>query len=409
MAHDPYAPLRRPGFRRFLGASLSVNLAGQMLRLTAANHLYTATHSAWTLALVGLTNYLPILLFSLPSGWAADHFPKRAVMATAAALQAAAVLGLCAVVAWGGPIWAWFPLLFLAGTGRAMNSPAAASFYPQLVEESEVPRAVSWDSSMFQAGSIVGPLLGGVLLWWLGPVKTLLIVALGPLIQMSLLPGFHILRDFAKPKAEPLKERMLGGFRFVWKERPILGAMSVDFVAVLFGGVVGILAMYAVDILHCGAVGQGALTSAPYVGALIMSFFLVHKPNLQRPGRAMLTAVAGFGVCMLVFGISRNLWLSLAALTLSGMLDQISVYVRRTMVQLRTPEELRGRVQAVNFLFIGSSNELGEVESSVTAGWFGPVGSVVFGGLAVLGVVAAAANIFPEFRKMETLGPKSGA
>jgi hypothetical protein len=225
----------------------------------------------------------------------------------------------------------------------------------------------------------------------------------GPLAYLALLPGMQALRESPPPSQEGIREQVLGGFRFVLANQPILGALSVDFVAVLFGGVEGILPMFAQDILRCGPDGLGALKAAQFLGALVMNFFLAHRPVLPRPGRSMLLAVAGFGACMLVFAVSANMALSLAALAAAGMFDQVSVYVRQTMVQLRTPEALKGRVQAVNFLFIGSSNELGEFESGVTAGLLGPVGSVLMGGVAVLVVVAAARSIFPELVALPTL------
>ncbi len=371
--------------------------------MTAGNHLYSTTNSAWPLALVGLMAYLPTLTLSLPAGWASDHFPRRSVIAFALSLQGLGVLGLILLTATGGPQWPWYPLLFLAGSGRALLTPSGVSFYPQLLEASEVPRGVSWNSATNQAGTVLGLLAGGLLLHWFSVTETLCVALAGPLIYLALLPALKPLRELPAPAEEALREKLLGGFKFVWAQKPILGALSLDFVAVLFGGASGIAPMFALDILHCGSIGQGALMAAPFVGSLIMGFRLAHHPVLPRPGRAMLFAVAGFGLCMLVFGFSRRLDLSLLALAASGMLDQISVYVRQTMVQLRTPEALRGRVQAVNFLFIGSSNELGEFESGATAAFLGPLGSVFLGGTAVLLVVLAASRLFPELLTLPSL------
>jgi MFS family permease len=403
MANDPYAPLRRAPFRRFLGGSLATNLSSQVLKVTAGWHLYAVTHSAWVLALVGLMSYLPILLLSLPAGWASDHFSRHRVLAAALGLQAASALALAALTGFAGPLWPWYPLLFLSGCGRALQAPAAASLYPQFLETEEVSRGVSWNSTIIQGGTVVGLLLGGVLLRCLGVSLSLCFVMAGPLVFLALLPGLKTLRKIAAPLQEPLREKLLGGFRFVWSQKPILGALSVDFVAVLFGGVSGILPMFAMDILHCGPDGLGALTAATFFGALLMSLLLSHHPVFPRPGRAMLLAVAGFGVCMLVFGLSKNFSLSLLVLVVSGVLDQVSVYVRQSLVQLRTPEALRGRVQAVNFLFIGSSNELGACESGLTAAWMGPVGSVLLGGFAVLAVVLGAGRVFPELLHLPSL------
>jgi len=403
MANDTYAPFRRPAYRLFLAGSLATNLSNQVLAVTAGYHLYQITRSASSLALIGLMNYLPIFLLSLPAGWASDHFPRRRVLAFALCLQALAALGLVALAGLGGPAWPWYPLLFLAACGRAIQTPAGASFYPQFLAIEEVPRGVSWNSATYQAGSVLGPILGGLLLHWLGVPGTLVFVVAGPLVSLLLLPGLRQLRESPPPAVEPLRARILGGFSFVRGQKAILGALSVDFVAVLFGGVDGILPMFAQDILHCGPIGQGALKAAPFLGNLAMSFRLAHRPRLPRPGRAMLLAVAGFGACMLVFALSRRIELSLLALLASGMLDQVSVYVRQTMVQLRTPEALRGRVQAVNFLFVGSSNELGEFESGATAWLLGPVGSVLLGGGMVLLVVAAARGVFPDLLALPSL------
>jgi hypothetical protein len=232
-------------------------------------------------------------------------------------------------------------------------------------------------------------------------------VVLGPLLNLAIIPTLKLMREPKPPLTEPLKKKILGGFHFVWEHQAIFGALSVDFVAVLFGGVEGILPMFAKDLLHCGPEGLGFLKAAIFVGAFLMSMALLRRPNLPRPGRAMLAAVAGFGACMLVFAWSRNFALSFGALVAAGMFDQVSVYVRQSLVQLRTPEHLRGRVQAVNFLFIGSSNELGEFESGVTAGWLGPVGSVIMGGVAVLLTVATWSVVFKELRQLDSLTPRA--
>ena len=402
---DPYAALRRPSYRRFLLGALGVNLSNQALQVTAAWHLYGQTHSAWSLFLIALMNYVPILLLSLPAGWAVDHYERRKVLALAQAAQLAAALGLCLLVALGGPDWGWYPLLLLASAGRALQTPASVSLYPLLVEPEEMPRAVAFNSGNFQVGAIFGPILGGLCYRWLGVAPALAFAALGPLVNLLVLPTLQLLRQAPAPAIEPLKQKILGGFRFVWSQQAIFGALSVDFVAVLFGGVDGILPMFARDLLHCGSVGFGFLKAAIFIGAFIMSWGLLHRPVLPKPGQAMLSAVAGFGLCMLVFAMSRNFFVSMAALVGAGMLDQVSVYVRQTLVQLRTPEALRGRVQAVNFLFIGSSNELGEAESAATAVWLGPVGSVVLGGVAVLVTVATWSLLFKELRQLDSLSP----
>jgi len=406
MRSDSYAPLRRPAFRRFLTGAQAITLANQVLAITAGYHLYDLTHSAWSLLLVGLMSYLPILLLSLPAGWAADHFDRRKVLTLTLCLHLAASVGLLALVLSGGPVWCWYPLLFLAAASRAFHTPSAVSLYPLLIEPEEMPRAVSWNSANYQVGAIVGPILGGFLLHQFGVAGALTFVVAGAVLYLSLLPGLVLLRHPPEPLVEPLKHKVLKGFGFVWNDKAIFGALSVDFVAVLFGGVEGILPMFQKDILHCGPLGLGFLRAAMFVGALVMSVFLAHRPPMRKPGKTMLASVGGFGLCMLCFAASGNLYLSLAALMIAGMFDQVSVLVRQTLVQMRTPEALRGRVQAVNFLFIGSSNELGEVESGLTAGLLGPVGSVVLGGVAVLVVVCTWAVTFPALRDLPGLGER---
>lgn len=405
MSEDAYASLRRPGYRRFMAGALCVNLAAQVMLVAVSFHLYNVTRHVSSLAWLALMNYLPILLLSLPAGWISDHWDRRVVLRGAQAVQLAAALGLLAVAVSGAPLWAWYPMILLHASGRALQTPAAVSLYPLLITEAEVPRAVSFNSANYQAGAIVGPILGGVLTSLWGVLPGLAFAAAGPALGLALISRLDLLRPASTPPSERFREKLLGGFRFVKQQRAILGALSVDFVAVLFGGVDGILPVFAVDILHCGAWGQGLLKAGIFLGAFVMSSFLLHRPRLPRAGRAMLGAVAGFGVCMLVFGFSTSFWLSFGALVVAGMLDQVSVYVRQTLVQLRTPEALRGRVQAVNFLFIGSSNELGEFESAVSAGWLGPVGSVLMGGVAVLLAVATWSLLFKELRTLDSLVP----
>lgn len=403
---DAYLALRRPSFRAFLGGSLLKNLSNQALTVTVAWHLYEQTGSAWALAAIGLANYLPIFTLSLPAGWLADHFERRRVLAWSLALEVVAALSLLGLAWAGAPLGWWYVLVFLAACGRAVGTPNSVSLYPLLMPKEAVPNAVTWGSATFQAGAVVGPILGGLILHATSDLGSLAFAAFGPLAFLLLLTRVRPIRRQDRPsKGESLKSRVLGGFRFVRKERSILAALSLDFVAVLFGGVEGIMPIFAKDFLHCGALGYGFLKAAPFAGALVMSVLIAHLAPMRRPGRAMLRCVAGFGLCMLVFAVSRLFWLSMLALLTAGLLDQISVYVRQTLVQTRTPEALRGRVQAVNFLFIGSSNELGEAESGVTAAILGPVGSVLMGGGAVLLVVALWSRYFPALRD---LGPMSG-
>jgi MFS family permease len=405
--HDPYGALRQPGYRRFLIASQALHLSGMAIKLALGFDLYRLTGSAWSLAFIGLANYLPIFLFSLPAGLLADHVDKKTILYFTLTTQIVAALGLAWLAVHESPVSLWYALIFLWATARAVQTPASVSFYPTLMPESFVANAVSWNSSNFQIGAVLGPVLGGVLVDWKGSTAAFIFGALGPAFCLLMLLGIFPVRAFkVSASTEGILKRISEGWRYVFAYKPILAALTLDLFAVLFGGVEAILPMFAKDILHVGALGLGLMQAAPFAGAFAVGFFLAHKP-MQHAGRSMLLAVGGFGLCMLVFGLSQIYWISLLALAASGALDNISVVVRQTLVQIHTPEELRGRVQAVNFLFIGSSNELGEFESGVTAAALGAVSSVVVGGLAVLGVVGLVAWKWPQLRELKQLGVKS--
>ncbi len=409
LAPDPYAPLRVPSFLQFLAGSQLSHWSQQIMLVALGWTLYDRTASAWPLAWVGLARYLPVLFFSLPGGHLADHYDRRGLLRWTLLAQLACALCL-AWAAWvHAPYWIWYAIVFLNSSARALHTPVAVSFYPSLLPKQFLGNAVAWTSANYQVGVVIGFVLGGALVQGFGPVVALATCAAGPALYLFALAGLRPLR-VVKPSsgAEPLRKRLLGGWHFLQKEGVIRWALTMDLFAVLFGGAEAIMPIFAKDILGVQAFGQGLLLAAGFAGALVMSFWIAHHP-LKRAGRSMLLAVAGFGLCMIVFSLSRVFWLSLVALFVSGALDQISVVVRQTLVQMRTPERLRGRVQAINFLFIGSSNELGEVESGVTAGLFGPVASVFAGGVITVLVVLGVAGMAPELRKLETLGVKKRA
>jgi MFS family permease len=281
--------------------------------------------------------------------------------------------------------------------------PSAVAFYPTLLPENAVANAVPWASANFQISAVAGPALGGALIAWKGTEAAFAFGAAGFLLYFSLLFFVHPLRPFQPAiTAQSIKELLSDGLRFIYSQKLILAPLTLDLFAVLFGGAEALLPMFAKDILMVGPVGLGFLKAAPFAGAFLMGLSIAHRP-MEKAGRSMLLAVAGFGGCMIVFGLSRNYWLSLAVLGLAGALDCISVVVRQTLVQICTPESLRGRVQSVNFLFIGSSNELGEFESGMTAALFGPVLSVVAGGAITLAVVLAAMKLWPELKNLGRL------
>jgi MFS family permease len=402
--HDPYSALRHGAYRRFLGGALAQNLGGQFVTVAVGWQLYEQTHSYLALMFIGLANYIPILLFSLPAGLAADRFERRRILQLTTLGVALSFGGLLALSVWGGPEWAWYALLFSAATARAFHTPAAVSFYPTLLPQEQMLNAVSWNSSNYQVGAIVGPAIGGLLFRLGGAPLALAGGAMGPLAFCLLLSSMRPLRE-PDPglRGVGLWERLSGGMRFVYGQKEIFAAITLDLFAVLFGGVEGIMPAFAKDILNCGPLGLGFLMAAPFAGAFVMGFILAHRPMVERAGPTMLKCVAGFGICMLVFGLSGSLALSLAALFVSGALDLVSVVVRQTLVQLRTPEGLRGRVQAVNFFFIGSSNEMGYAESGVMASIFGAVPSVLIGGALTLAVVALVSWKMPQLRNLGSL------
>jgi MFS family permease len=296
----------------------------------------------------------------------------------------------------------YFVLILLGGV-RSFNGTASRSILPQLVPEEHFSNAVAWNATVFQAATIIGPSLGGILYaLFRGPSAVYafaMLTAAGAWVSM-----FRIKTRPQARRREPMTiKTVFAGLHFIWREKLILGAISLDLFAVLLGGAVALLPVYAREILHTGPWGLGLLRTAPGVGAALMAIALAHRPLRGRAGPTLLWAVAGFGVCTILFGVSRSLVLSLISLILLGAADMISVIIRATLVQLRTPDEMRGRVMAVDMVFIGTSNELGQFESGLTAQWFGTVPAVVLGGVGTLVVIAVWAWIFPELRRIRSL------
>lgn len=389
-----------------MGGALGMHLANQMVNLTLGWFLYEQTHSWKPLFMIGLAKFLPKLIFALPAGLWADHINRKLLMRLTLAGMFLFQAGL-AVAAWQmAPLWVWYLLTFGWGVSLAIHTPVAVSFYPNLLPQKDVANSVIWASSNYHINAMVGPVLAGLVIHALGPVQALGIASLCPLLYIALLSGVEPLRH-SKPKdrAEPLRARILGGWHHLRKEGILLWALGLDLCAVLIGGAEAILPMYAKDILHVGPVGLGFLVGASFGGNLLMGMWLAHHP-LQRAGRAFLWAVGGFGASMVVFSLSQNFYLSFLALLVAGSLDGVSIVVRQTLVQLRTPEHLRGRVQAVNFLFVGTSNELGEVESAAAAGLLGPVYAVLLGGIGTIVLVVTVAKLAPELRELGKLAPK---
>lgn len=389
-------------FLRLWIARVFGTLGSQILMLAVGWQMYDLTGSAWDLGLVGLLQFLPALLLSLVAGHVADRVHRGRIVATCVALQALVALTLLWVTheQWVSREWLLTVSLVL-GAARAFQMPAQQALTPLLVPPALLPRAMAMSAAGMQAATIGGPALGGaIFLAGASAVYGTGVLLFG--VSVVLLSGLRY--DHVPPPREPMTIRsVLAGVHFIWEKKTILGAVSLDLFAVLLGGATALLPMFAKDILHTGPWGLGLLRASPAVGALAMSIVLARWPLQRKVGRTLLLAVAVYGVCMVVFGASTSLVLSLAALGISGGADMVSVVVRQSLVQLETPNEMRGRVSAVNSVFIGASNQLGEFESGATAALLGPVGSVVLGGIGTLIVAVLWLRLFPGLAQRDTL------
>ncbi|MFW6061645.1 MAG: MFS transporter [Planctomycetota bacterium] len=405
--HDPYAAFRIPAYRRLIAGALLVSTMTAAQGLAIGWEMYQRTDEPLALGLVGLVQAIPMLLFTLPAGYLADVFDRRWLIVLSllgATLTSVALAGLSY---WQGPTWLMYALLFADATALRMGGPARSALMPLIVPSEVFENAVKWRTSLSQISAMVGPAVGGfVLAWWLPGAY--LFSALGSTLFVLLMLTIR-LPQAARTARGNMLPQVGEGLRFVWRQKLLLGTTSLDLFAVLLGGAVYLLPVYVQDIIDVTAVGLtpeqalGWLRAAPAAGAMVMALLLAHRPPIRRAGRSMLLAVAGFGAVTIVFGLSRNFWLSLAMLFLTGVFDNVSVVVRHTLVMLVTPNAMRGRVSAVNSVFIGSSNELGGFESGLVAQWFGPVASVVSGGIGTILVVATWAKLFPRLRRFGSL------
>jgi MFS family permease len=369
---------------------------GQMLSFAIGWELWLRTHSTFALGMVGLVQVIPVILLSLPGGHVADqHNRKRIVMVMQLVLIACS-LGL-AYLSWSvGPLLYIYLCLLGIGIARAFYDPAASTLLAQTVPPSVFTSAATWSSSAWQFAAIVGPAVAGIIVALLGKVTIIYVLdAVTALIFLVLLSFFRG-RELALARKTATLDSLAEGWRFIRKTRVIFAAITLDMFAVLFGGAVTLLPVYATDILKVGATGLGFLRAAPSIGAILMAFTLAHLPPFRRAGRTLLFAVAGFGIATIVFGLSRSFLLSLLMLALLGALDNISVVIRHTLMLTRVPDEMRGRASAVNSIFIGASNELGGFESGAVASLVGPVLSVVLGGVGTIAVVISIMRFFPE-------------
>jgi len=402
-AHDPYAALRFSDFRYLIAGNSLATLGEQMLTVAIGWDLYARTHSALMLGFVGLAQFAPVLALSLVAGHAADRYDRRALVMLTQGLIALTSLGLALIALTRGPVGLIFALLALRGVGEAYNTAASGALPPQTVPVEHYENAASWSSSAWQLAAILGPALGGVIIATRGNATPVyLFDALGGLAFIAMVS--RIRGRQATRSSEPMTMAgLMGGVRFIFSTKVVLAAITLDMVAVLLGGATTLLPIYASDILHVGPQGLGLMAAAPSIGAICMATLQAYLPPYRHAGRTLLLAVAGFGLATLVFGVSRFFPLSLAALLMLGAMDNISVVVRKTLLLLRTPDALRGRLSAVNNVFVGTSNQLGGFESGLTAAAFGPVAAVALGGIASALAVAGIAWAWPELRNLGRL------
>jgi MFS family permease len=400
--HDPYAALRLRAYRLYALSFICAIIGGQVQSVALAWQIYQKTHSPLSLGWIGGIQVIPLLLLALPAGHLSDVMSRKAILIVTQWLLACWGLVLAYLASrhidarWVVP--AMYVVILLNAITLTFARPARSALLPQLVPKELFSNAVTWNSSSFEISTVVGPAIGGWIVWrgWAPQAYALnaaLLVACALLTAQ--LPGVPVER---REGETPGFRSLLAGVSFVANRKLLLATMTLDLFAVLLGGAVYLLPVFAQDILHIGAWGFGWLRAAPSLGAIVMALVIAHRPPMRRAGRALLLAVTGFGIVTLIFGLSKSFVLSFVMLALTGAFDNISVVVRHTLVQLLTPNAMRGRVSAVNQIFIGSSNELGGMESGLTAAWWGPVASVVFGGIGTLLTVAIVAVWSPELR-----------
>jgi MFS family permease len=415
-ADDYRSAFKSRDFRLYQSARLMVILGAEAQSVAVAWQVYALTHSALDLGYTGLALFLPGLFVMLAAGHAADRYDRRKIILLCYGLQAMCTgvllwLSLSTTALQGGRIWPIYAVLVGIGLGRAFSGPAASAMLPSLVPKEHFVNAVTWGATVYQIANMAGPAVGGLLftlplagvatMWGGAPIVYgfTLVMLLGFIVLVSMIRAKMAMTE---KKAFNVKT-MLAGLEYVWQAKLLLGSISLDLFAVLLGGAVALLPIFATDILHAGPRGLGLLRAMPSVGALVVSLTMVLRPIKRRAGVTMLICVGTFGAATVVFGLSKSIWLSSAALILVGASDMVSVVIRSSVLQLATPPEMRGRVSAVNWLFIGASNEFGEFESGLTAHWWGAVRAVVIGGIGSMVVTASAAGLFPELRRADAL------
>ena len=408
--NDSRAAFRYPAFVLFQTARCLVVLALEMQAVAVGWQVYEITHRPLDLGLVGLAQFLPGIVLFLPAGHVADIFDRRRVLISCEAGFGVCFLLLLLLTAYHSQsVLAIYAVLVLLGVVRSFNGPVSRAILPHLVPEEHFQNSVAWASGIFQLATILGPVLGGLIYAiFRGPLAVYLIATVIAVVAVALLFKLQVSIK-AAGNVETTSSSIFEGFRYLWRAKMVLGAISLDMFAVLLGGAVALLPVYAKEILRTGPWGLGILRSAPGIGAGIMAIVIAYKPLKKNAGATMLWCVAAFGLFTVLFGVSRSMILSLIALFMVGATDMVSVIVRGTLIQVATPDEMRGRVNAVDMIFIGASNELGQFESGVTAQWFGSVPAVILGGIGAIIVTGLWAWMFPQLRKVDQLNFKESA
>lgn len=404
---DPYAALKFWEFRNFTVARLFITIGTQIQAVIVGWQIYEITKDPLSLGLIGLAEALPSITVLLFAGHITDTNDRKKIVLSSVYLMAFCSVLLLIIstdsinILTSNKVTAMYAAIFLSGIGRGFSAPSFFAFVSQLVPKETLPNAITWNTTTWQTGAVTGPAIGGLLYGFIGAPNTYTAIVIFWLFAI-----FLILPIKNKPVPEilgiqSLKEKLTAGLKFVFKRKIILGAISLDLFAVLFGGAVALLPIFAAEILFVGPQGLGVLRAAPSIGAVIMAVYMTRRPFTKNAGRNLIISIFGFGICIIVFGISKNFYLSLFILALSGGFDSVSVVVRSTIIQLMTPDNMKGRVSAVNSIFIGSSNEIGGFESGATAKLLGTVPSVIFGGMMTLLIVTFVAFFSPQIRKLK--------
>jgi MFS family permease len=401
--HDPYAALRFRDYRLLLIGRFITTFGNEMLSFAIGWELWLRTHSAFALGMVGLVQVIPVILLSLPAGHVADQYNRRRIVVITELFLAFCVAGLGWLSYTQGSLTMIYLFLLGIGIARAFNDPASSTLLPETIPPELFSSAAPWNSSVWHFASITGPAIAGLLVGFFNSVIYIYVfdalAAITFCILLSLIKG----RRLSLAQKSATMDALTEGLRFMKRTKVILAAITLDMFAVLFGGAVALLPIYATDILKVGPQGLGIMRAAPSIGALVMAFLLAHLPPMKNAGRTLFLAVAGFGLVTIVFGFSTWFWLSVMMLILLGAFDNISVVIRSTLLLTQTPDEMRGRVSSVNSIFIGVSNELGSFESGFAAALVGPILAVVLGGVGTILVVLAVMRIWPEMGALKTL------